>query len=269
MKKNMFLLACITAILFSCKKEEIPAALNATGATDDLIIRATGGSYPVTAVSFPKEVIPVEGGRIEFWAMLTGYGGAITTGGYDPHFFQIYDGKSNWQMGFNANDGAGNSGIVGVAGNRFYCGSGGYTYENIFGTGNVNKWHHYVFIWDKNGLKCLNDVNKKQAIYIDGKLKTSSWHGLFIQKFVPLTDGVFNLITTAGPKTAVQGYVTMDELKIYDKHNKLILWNTLGSVDEITNSKVGLNGSFNGGGNATFVAGKSGNAVMAEPVGGL
>jgi hypothetical protein len=49
----------------------------------------------------------------------------------------------------------------------------------------------------------------------------------------------------------------------------LILWNTLGSVQEIENSVFGLNGSFNGGGGAHFVSGISGNAVMAMPVGGL
>jgi hypothetical protein len=70
-------------------------------------------------------------------------------------------------------------------------------------------------------------------------------------------------------QTAIPGHVTIDELRIYDKYNKLILWNTLGSVYEVTHSKVGVNGSFNGGGNASFVPGRSGNALIAEPVGGL
>jgi hypothetical protein len=40
----------------------------------------------------------------------------------------------------------------------------------------------------------------------------------------------------------------------------------LGSVEEVTHSVVGLNGSFNGGGGAHFVPGIEGNAVMAMPV---
>src|SRR5207247_1753211 len=66
-----------------------------------------------------------------------------------------------------------------------------------------------------------------------------------------------------------RGEVALDELKIYDGDNNLILWNTLGSPEEIAHSVVGLNGSFNGGGDAHFVPGISGNAVMAVPVGGL
>jgi hypothetical protein len=62
-------------------------------------------SLPITAVSFPKEVIPVEAGKIEFWAKLSGFAGSIEVGGFDPHFFQIHDGSSTIHAGFNANDG--------------------------------------------------------------------------------------------------------------------------------------------------------------------
>jgi hypothetical protein len=70
-------------------------------------------SLPITAVSFPKEVIPVEAGKIEFWAKLSGVSGAIDVGGGEPHFFQIHDGSSTFHAGFNANDGRANGGLVG------------------------------------------------------------------------------------------------------------------------------------------------------------
>ena len=48
--------------------------------------------------------------------------------------------------------------------------------------------------------------------------------------------------------------------------NELVLWNSLGSEYEIEHSNIGPNGSFNGGGSAHFVSGKTGNALAAVPV---
>jgi hypothetical protein len=73
-------------------------------------------------------------------------------------------------------------------------------------------------------------------------------------------------LITAGNPPPLPGEVAIDELKIYDGDNHLILWNTLGSAEEIMHSAVGLDGSFNGGGGAHFVPGIAGNAVMASPV---
>jgi hypothetical protein len=263
---------CLIAgmVFISCQKDQSAPMLAADQNESSIV--TTLQTVPITAVSFPKEVICVDGGKIEFWAKLNGYGGQISVGGREAHFFQVHDGSSTFHMGFNANDGVANGGLAGVAGASFHCGTGSFgtwTYENIYGAGNVNKWHHYVFVWDKNGLRCLNDVNKKLAIYIDGVLNTTSWHATNQQKFLPLTAGVFNLITTGNPPLVQGGEVAIDELKIYDRRGKLILWNTLGSADEIANSEIGPNGSFNGGGNAHFVPGKSGNAVTAIPVHGI
>jgi hypothetical protein len=272
MKKINLTLLIGIVLFFSCKKEQSTLPINSNGYAQNLSSVITRKTIPVTAVSFPREVITVEAGRIEFWAKLVGYGGAITVGGYDPHFFQVYDGTSTFHMGFNSNDGVANGGLIGVAGCSFACGTGtfgSWTYGAVYGAGIVNKWHHYVYVWNKKGLKCLNDANKKIAIYVDGILNTSSWHTINQQKFLPLTAGVLNLITNGGYQNGVPGQVIMDELKIYNNKNELILWNTLGSVYEVTHSKVGLNGSFNGGGNASFVSGIVGNALKAEPVGGL
>jgi hypothetical protein len=273
MKKIHLILLIGVALFFSCQKEQSSSPIiHSNGYAQDIGSVITRQTLPITAVSFPREVITVEGGRIEFWAKLIGYDGKITVGGYDPHFFQVYDGTSTFHMGFNSNDGAANGGLIGMAGCSFACGTGtfgNWTYEMVYGAGNVNKWHHYVYEWNKNGIKCLNNPNKKIAIYVDGILNTHSWHAINQQKFLPLTAGVLNLITNGGYQNGVPGQVIMDELKIYNNENKLILWNTLGSVYEVTHSKVGLNGSFNGGGNASFVTGVVGNALIAEPVDGL
>ena len=223
-------------------------------------------TLPITAVSFPKEVIPIEAGKIDFWAKLSGFSGAIDVGGREPHFFQIHDGSSTFHAGFNANDGAANGGLVGVAGS-FATGTGSdgsWTYADIFGAGHVDEWHHYVFQWNKDGIPGVANGQQKVALFVDGVLNSGSWHGA--GTFVPLTGGTVNLITAGNPPPVTPGEVAIDELKIYDGANNLILWNTLGSAEEIAHSAVGLHGSFNGGGGAHFVPGISGNAVMASPV---
>ncbi len=228
-------------------------------------------SVPVSPVSFPKEVFPVNAGKIDFYAKLTGFSGSIPVGGVAPHFFLIYDGSFIYHMGFNANDGAGNGGLVGVAGHSFLTGTGlygSYTYEQILGAGQVGDWHHYVFQWNKDGIPGIDNGQQKLAIFIDGVLNSGRWQ---VADGSPGTFGSFtscptlNLITTGNPGD-VNGQVAIDEFKIFDGNNNLVLWNTLGSQNEIENSSVGLNGSFNGSGNAQFVAGISGNAIMAVPI---
>ena len=222
-------------------------------------------TLPITAVSFPKEVIPVGAGKIDFWAKLSDVSGAIDVGGREPYFFQIHDGTSTFHAGFNANDGSGNGGLTGLAGRSFTGtgGDGGWTYENIFGAGHVDEWHHYVFQWNKDGIPGVANGQQKVALFVDGVLNSGSWFER--GPFVPLTGGTVNLITTGNPPP-LPGEVAIDELKIYDRNNNLILWNTLGSAEEIAHSAIGLDGFFHGGGGAHFVPGISGNAVMARPV---
>lgn len=271
--KSKFLTTCSVVLLLSCQKEQVTSITQTTQtSTTETQVIAPVQSLPVTAASFPREVIDICAGTIDFWARLTDYGGAITVGGREAHFFQVHDGSSTFHAGFNANDGVGNGGLVAQAGSYFACGTGAFgnwSYETIYGANNVNTWHHYTYMWNKNGIPCLQDPNKKVAIYIDGVLNTTSWNATGQQKFVPLTAGVFNLITTGNPPLTPGGEVAIDNLRIYDRKNKLTLWNTLGSEYEITHSNVGPNGSFNGGGNAHFVSGKNGNALSAIPVQGI
>ena len=223
-------------------------------------------THPLTAVSFPKEVIPVSGGRIEFWAKLAhGTTGGISVGGAECYFFEIVDDQNVYQVGFNGNDGAGNSGLVGVVGDSYHCGSQDSTYEDLFGVGQVTKWHHYSFRW-----KPHQSIHKN-LIYVDGVLLTSTWSVVANNGFPALTDGTFNLLTTGGPSVSVSGPVQMQDLMIRDSHGTVILQNTLGSQEEVENSLVGLGGSFNGFGDAHFVANaRHGRpALEATPVGGL
>lgn len=273
MKKNYWLAACMLTLV-ACKKEE-PLLNNSNASSQNAI--ATSGSctvtQPITVASFPKEVLPVDSGTIEFHAKLVGFDNTIVVGGFEPHFFKIDDGRSTFHMGFNANDGAGNGGLVGMAGSKFACGTGwfgNWTYTDVYGSDSArSKWHYYKFEWNRKGLRQFKNTQKKVAIYIDGKLNTTRWQPVTESNktWYPLTAGTFNLITTGQvPGEVRDGWVVMDELKIFDGTGKLVLQNGLGSKWEIEHSKVGLNGVFNGFGNAYFVKGIIGNALIAKPV---
>lgn len=138
-------------------------------------VKAQVITTPKTAVSFPKGVIPADSGKIEFWAKLEGFSGIIPWGGTMPYFFMIMDGVTTYSIGFNGNDGIGNGGLVGSAGN-YSVGTGTWddtwTYEKIFGEGKVSEWHHYTFIWNRNGIPGLSE--KRVAIYIDNELNSTS-----------------------------------------------------------------------------------------------
>lgn len=228
-------------------------------------------TLPLSGVSFPKGVMPVNAGRIEFYAKLNGFSGYIPIGGVAPHFFMINDGAFSYHMGFNSNDGAGNGGLVGSVGNSFRTGTGifgVYTYEQIYGAANVAEWHHYIFQWNKDGIPGINNGQEKLAIYIDGVLNSARWS---VVTGSPGTFGSFSScptlnLSTTGNAGDVNGQVVMDEFKIFDGNDNLVLWNTLGSANEVMQSNTGLNGSLNENVNVQFVPGISGNAIIATPV---
>ncbi|WP_153801271.1 T9SS type A sorting domain-containing protein [Foetidibacter luteolus] len=227
-------------------------------------------TIPLSPVSFPLDVFPVEAGKVEFWAKLSGYSGSIAANGLAPHFFKIQDEKNVFHLGFNPDDGEGNGGLSSAAGYNFYAGSGAagsYTYEQILGEGQVGEWHHYVYQWNRNGIPGVDNGRRNLAVFIDGVLNTTSWEILGPATLNPFAScPTFNLITTGDNPGIITGEVAIDELKIYDAGNNLVLHNTLGSEAEIENSAVGSNGHYNGTGGAHFVPGMSGNAIMATPV---
>ena len=103
MKKIYFAFFIGMVAIASCKKTEVSPAGSAVQSHTVSSIK----TVPITAASFPRSVIDVNGGAILFWAKMPGYTGKISVGGSDPHFFFLTDGTSGWYMGFNANDGAG------------------------------------------------------------------------------------------------------------------------------------------------------------------
>jgi hypothetical protein len=263
---NLSLLIGVVAFL-SCQKEQIsvPGTSLASQSTDAVLSNPI--TLPISAVSFPKEIIPVEAGKIDFWGKLYGYSGNIPTSG-DPVFYYLTDGvNGGYSISFASNDGLGDGGLIGNAG-TVLTGTGpfgSWTYQNALNGAPVDTWHRYTIIWNKNGLSCFSD-NRKVAVYVDGKLNSKSWHvNPNGEKFLPMIAGTVNLIHTSAPFNASRK-VAIDEFKVYDKKGNLVLWNTLGSETEVENSQVGLNGSFNGYGNASFVPGISGNALIANPV---
>jgi hypothetical protein len=195
-----------------------------------LLGHACADTVPITAVSFPKEVMPIEAGRIEFWAKLSGYSGAVGFGGGDPAFIRLDDQRSGFTVAFNANNGVANGGLTGAAASSVHTGTGlfgSWTYEDIFGVSQVEEWHHYVLQWNKNGLPGVDNGQQKIAIFVDGGLNSGSWHvNPQGENFVPLLGGTLNLITTGGAPLVSPGEIAIDELKIFDGEGNLILWNT-------------------------------------------
>ncbi|WP_232298006.1 PEP-CTERM sorting domain-containing protein [Nitrosospira sp. NpAV] len=241
------------------KRITVPAA--AIMAIIGYPVHAQEVTVPNTAASFSASAIPVTAGTIDFWAKLSGFSGAIPNNG--PHFFIFNHDLTNYSVGFTANDGTGNHGLTGIAGRQFHTGSVGNSYEDILGTGGEDTWHHYALKWDQDGLA---DVpNQKVAVYLDGALASASWGmggGLSVGTFPALPGGTLNLIT--GDTTI--GRIAIDEFKVFDGNNNLVLYNTLDSINDVTHSAVGSNGSFNGFGDPTFVTGILGNALEATPV---
>lgn len=265
MNKHYYLLATLFSLCFQTS----------------LQAQLTGPTEPVSSVSFPKEVFDMDSGRIGFFAKLRGFSGVVSDG---EDFFIIADGQ-NWDgqgcipsfngtwngtyVGFSSNNGVGAGGLVIQAGTGFDGGSttfGYITYESIYGgIEEVKKWHCYRFEWNRNGLPALNR-KYKCALYLDNKLNTTFWENSnSCATFTPFIGGTFDLIASYyWPPSGIDREVWMDELRIYNGTGKLVLYNTLDSKEAVENSAKGLNGSFNGYGDAHFVKGVKGNALAAK-----
>lgn len=168
-------------------------------------------------VTFPKEVIPIDTGTIEFWAKITGFPSNIEWGAR-PYFLMITDNESSYGIGLNGNDGDGKGGICGVVGRGYTCGTEVYgfpTYEHILGIGKVEDWHHYALVWDKDGISGVLDNTKKVVIFLDEKLNSGQWYDAMGSNTypVPLTSGQLDLVWK---QVWPQGSIAMDNLKIWD-----------------------------------------------------
>src|ERR1044071_6408034 len=69
-------------------------------------------TIPVTAVSFPKEIISIDKGALDFYAKLSGFQGSIPLGCGPYLFIQRDSAGYAWRMGFNSNDGLANGGLI-------------------------------------------------------------------------------------------------------------------------------------------------------------
>jgi len=242
------------------------------GLTSSKYASAQNVTIPTTAVSFPRDVIDKDGGTIDFYGKLSGFSGSIPSGGCTPYFFSERGTDYYWLLGFNSNDGLGGGGLTGYGSlGGYYNAStgnfGSWSYEQLFGAGQVDQWHHYKLVWDKDGL--LGNIHRRMILYVDDVINSQYWLDWPNQSLVDLTEGTLNLISTGNPGCGtLSGLVAVDEFKVYDRSGNLVLYNSLGSETEIENSITGPNGSFNGGGNAHFIPGLVGNAVEANPVSG-
>ncbi|RPJ23322.1 MAG: hypothetical protein EHM35_17380, partial [Planctomycetaceae bacterium] len=105
-------------------------------------------------VTFPKEVVPIYEGTIEFWARLHDYPDVLQWG-QNPAFVSINSTNppASWLVHLNGNDGGGNGGLCGGVGYNLLAGTGVFgtwTYERVLGAGQVEAWHHYALAWDEN-----------------------------------------------------------------------------------------------------------------------
>lgn len=168
-------------------------------------------------VSFPKEVLPIEEGCIEFWGKLIGLPLNMGYSGARPGLVSISDGISgDWVISFTGNDGVGNGGLNGKVGRLFATGSGRYgawTYEQVLGSGQVEEWHHYALVWNSDGIAGVDDGTREVAVFLDGELESGRWETIGDAVFLPLGDCELMLLTNQG---MTQGGSAIDNLIIWD-----------------------------------------------------
>jgi hypothetical protein len=172
-------------------------------------------------IAFPKEVIHTDSGTIEIWAKLEQFPPLIGAGGSIepfPYLIHINDGYSRFDMGLNRNDGAGNGGLCGFVGHGFTTGSGVFghwSYKQVLGE-QVQGWHHYALVWDKNGIAGLPDGTQKLAVFLDGQLESGRWHDYYAgaSEIVPLVDGELRLAVNYW---VPEGKIIVDNLVIWNR----------------------------------------------------
>ncbi|MCB0062366.1 MAG: thrombospondin type 3 repeat-containing protein, partial [Caldilineaceae bacterium] len=180
-----------------------------------------GNAYSVNyneneLLRFPKEVIPIEEGTIEFWARLTDIPVQLRWG-ENPSLIKATDSiGTNFGVHLNGNDGAANGGLCGRAGFRYTSGTGTYgtwTYEQVLGVGQAEAWHHYALVWRKDGIPGVDNGTRRITVFLDGQANSGKWYTGPSPEFVPLVSGelVFNF-----NQNLTQGTIAFDNLKIWN-----------------------------------------------------
>lgn len=245
-------------------------------------------------LTFPAYVIPAARGTIDFWAQLINMPEQLDSG---VEFFGREHLRPNpricWRLGISANNGCGGGGLFGTVGVSFndYCSKlvdvamewygWGFRYDEVLSPGSVEAWHHYAIIWDENGLSIAG--GQRAAIFLDGKMVATRWQDYAGTTFDDPADypgHVFELLWIYDN----QGMVAMDNLIIRNvvktdfsdrgtesplsngtNPNGLVLWNKMGSDQEVLNSEVGPNGVIVGSSYA-FEPGKFGNGYVRKAI---
>ena len=171
-------------------------------------------------VTFPKEVIPLAKGCVEFWARLVNpQSGPLNLSGH-PLFFRIHDAAipalPRYELMIHSNDGDGNGGLCGTAGYEYAAGTGpfgSWDYQDVFPTGTETNWHHYALAWDSSGVHGVAGGTRKVIIFLDGEVNSAHWNTEYDNGFPDwLTNPELQLCLNA----SAQGQTLMDNLKIWD-----------------------------------------------------
>ena len=203
--------------------ENSEIGLDGTYGGGDFVEGVFGQAYQVDyddtdyLVTFPKEVVTPFAGCIEFWARIQDLPEQIGVAEARPIFFKLRDGIVSYLVGFNANDGCGNGGLVGQAGHDITTGSGGagaWRYDQVLGEGQVEAWHHYALVWDEMTIAGVDDGTRRIALFLDGELESGRWREWHNPYFADITGGQLEILALYDGFGA--GSVAIDNLKIWN-----------------------------------------------------
>jgi len=219
-------------------------------------------------ITFPLTVIPARQGTIEFWAQLSGM-----SSGPQSSDMTLVGSTFSWNapsaqygIALQQNDGLGGGGLSGVVGTATDSYGSGlieqatapfyqapFSYSSVLG--NSEAWHHYALVWNDAGLPS----GYKTAIYLDGELASVGYRldkaPAILPGLGPLADEQrFGLLPF---NRETQGSVSFDNLIVRDyakldfsdrfqetPTGNVVLWNRLGSADQVVRSEVGPGGTL-------------------------
>ena len=133
-------------------------------------------------IQLPFSPYAMSEGTIEFWAKLPKPYQSFLSGGGQPFFFNITTPalryNDHFLFGFCGNDGNAKAGLIGRA---FGIVAGTHPFgsvNTISATGLLDNapdgWHHYAFIWKRDGVDFPTVAGKQLVFTIDGKIVASN-----------------------------------------------------------------------------------------------
>lgn len=165
-------------------------------------------------VTFTASDFKADAGCIEFWAKLTGLPHELAWG-QNPTLVRICAGDQQYLLHLNGNDGDSRGGLCSQAGLFARSSTGRYgswTYAKVLGDGQVDNWHHYALVWDRNGIAGLGDSRQRIAVYLDGVLNSSEAGNDTAPP--SLENAQLELLFIQG--SLGQGTIAFDNIKVWD-----------------------------------------------------